>query len=116
MISLFRLVQIILGPPGDYFFLMGQIISQHIQKVHHLWLVIYQSQHDHSEGILQLGMFVQLVQNHIGIGIPAQFNHHPNAFPVGFVPDIYDPIHFLQLYQFRDLYNQIGLVHHIGQF
>ena len=61
MISLFSLIQIILSPSGHHIFLMIQIVSKHILNVHHLWLVIHQSKHDHTEGILKLRMFIKLV-------------------------------------------------------
>ena len=61
MIPLLSLVQIILRPSGDDLFLMPDVVYQDIFEVHHLWLVIYQCQHNYAKAILQLCMFVELI-------------------------------------------------------
>ena len=40
---------------------MQNIVFQHIQEIQNLWLLVDQRQHDHSKGILKLGMLIQLV-------------------------------------------------------
>ena len=64
---------------------MLQVVVQHIQKIHYPWHVIHQRQHDHAEGILQLGVLVQLVQKNIGVHVFTKLDHHPHAFPAGLV-------------------------------
>ena len=61
MCSFFCFIQFILSTARDDFFLMLQIIIEHLQNIHYLWLVIDQSQHDHAKCILKLCMFVQLI-------------------------------------------------------
>ena len=95
MVSLLSLVQIIFRSSGDYILLVLEIIGEHIQNIHDLRLLVYQSQHNDAECILELGMLVQLIQDHIGIGVLAQFNDHPDALSVGLVPDIRDTVYFL---------------------
>ena len=116
MIPFLRLVQLILGSSGDHFLLMLQIVQKHVQKIHDLGLLTDEGQHIHPEGILQLGVLIELVQYHVGVGVLAQLDHHPHALSVGLIPYVRDPVHLFQLHQLRDLYDQIRLVHHIGKF
>ena len=61
-------------------------------------------------------MLIQQIQDHVGVGIPAQFNDDTGAFPVGFVPEIRNTVYFFLFMKLRDLFDQTGLVHHIRQF
>ena len=92
---------------------MFQIQPEHLQKIQDFGFIIDQRQHDHSEGILELSMFVQLVEDHVGIGITADLDDDPHPFSVGFIPQIRDPVHSFVLHQFRDLLYKPGLVDQI---
>ena len=94
---------------------MLQVISQHIQQIHDLRLIVDQRQHDHTKSILQLCMLVQLIQNNIGIGILTKLNDNADTFTVGFITDIRDTIDLFQFYQLGNLDDQIGLVDHVRQ-
>ena len=61
MASLLRFVQVVFRSSRHNLFLVLQIIRQHLQEVHDFRLIVYQCKHDHTKGILHLGMFVQLV-------------------------------------------------------
>ena len=95
---------------------MFQVISQHIQQIHDLRLIVDQRQHDHTKSILKLCMLVQLIQNNIGIGILTKLNNHADTFTVGFITDICDTVDLFQFYQLSNLDDQIGLIDHIWQF
>ena len=110
------LVQIILCPSGNHIFLMIQIMLQHFQKTHNLRSIAYQSQHDHTKGILKLSMFIKLVQNHIGICISSQFNTDTHTFSVGMIVDRRNTINFLISYQFCDFLNKPCFIDHIRKF
>ena len=116
MISLLRLIQIIFRPSGNHFLLVPDIMLQHLQKIHDFRLLPYQCQHNDTESILQLSMLIQLIQNHVGIGILPQFNYHPDTFSVGLVTNIRNTVNFFQLHQFCYFYDQICLVYHVGKF
>ena len=58
MSSLFCFIQLVFCPTRDNLFLILQIMIQHFQDIHNLGLIIDKSQHDDSEGILELRMFV----------------------------------------------------------
>ena len=71
---------------------MADVVLQHLQKVQYFRLVVHQRQHDDAERILHLSMLIELIQNDIGIGVPAQFDDHTGSLTVGFVPQIRDSI------------------------
>ena len=54
---LLSLIQIILGPSSYNLFLMLQVLIQHLMDIQHLGLIVDQGQHDHTKGILKLGVF-----------------------------------------------------------
>ena len=95
MISFLGFTQVVFGSSGNDIFLMLQIISQHIQQIHDLRLIVDQCQHDHTKSILQLCMLVQLIQNYIGIGILTKFDNYADTFTVRLISDICDTIYFL---------------------
>ena len=95
MVSLLRLVQIILCSPGYYLFLIAQVMYHHIKKAHDLRLIIYQSKHNDTEGVLKLRVFIKLIQNDIRIGILSQLNDNSDSFTVGLIADIRDAINLL---------------------
>ena len=98
---------------------MFQVIVQHFQKIHdlgtHFLSVADQSEHDHTKGILQLRVLIELVQDHIGIGVSSQFNADAHTFPVGMVADGGDAVNLLIPYQFGNFLYQTRLIYHIGQ-
>ena len=59
--ALLRLIELVFCAPCHHFFLMLQIVVQHIEKIHNFRLIVYQCQHDDTKSILKLGMFVELV-------------------------------------------------------
>ena len=77
-------------------------------------MVVHQSQHDDAEGILQLGMLVQLVQHDFRHHIAAQLDDDAHALPVGFIPQVGDPFQGLVLYQVGDALDEFRLVHLVG--
>ena len=115
MVSFLGLVQVIAGPSGHHILLMADIVQKHVQKVHDLWLVVDQGQHNNAEGVLKLGMLEELVQYYVGIGVVSEFNDHPHAFPVGFVSQVGNAFDLFILDQFRDLLDQVGLVDQVGK-
>ena len=58
MSPFFCFIQLVFCPTRDNLFLMLQVMIQHFQDIHNLGLIIDKSQHDDSEGILELRMFV----------------------------------------------------------
>src|SRR6185369_15429446 len=67
-------------------------------------------------GDLQLGLLVELVEQHLGVFVPLDLDDDPHPLPVGLVSDLGDPFDLLLLDQFGDLLDQAGLVDLVGEF
>ena len=78
------------------------------------WLTVYQRNHVGGKRGLKLGVLVELVLYDLGIGVPLQFHRNAHAVPVGFIPDVCNPINPLFADQIPHLLHQVGLGHHIG--
>ena len=94
---------------------MIQIKLEHFQKVQHHGLIINQSQHDNAEGILQLSMFIQLIQQDIGIDVFPELNTYAHPLPAGMIIQTGDTIHLFIPDKFGNLLNQTGFVYQIGK-
>ena len=82
MCPLLGLVQFVFGSSCDDIFLMADVVRQHFFEVQRLRLVVDECQHDHAKRILQLCMFIQLVQHDIRIRISAQLDIDPHTLAV----------------------------------
>ena len=82
---------------------MVEIIGQHIQKVHHLRLIIDKGEHNYTERILKLRVFIKLIQDYVRVGVLSQLNHDSHTFTVRLVAQIRDTVDFFQLYQIGNL-------------
>src|SRR5690606_28949166 len=101
--------QLVAGAPNDHFFLMLQVVAQHLFQAQHPRLAVHQRQHDDAEGGLQLAVAVEAVQDHPGVGVPPQLDDDAHAAAVRFVPQIADALNGLVPVQLGDLLDQVGL-------
>ena len=109
----FGLAQIILGPAGHDLFLIGDIMLQHLLQIQNLWFAVYQRQHNHAKGGLQLGKGIQLVEHHLRIHILFQLHHDFHTLAVGIVHNIVDALNPLGIHQIHHGFNQVLLINHI---
>jgi hypothetical protein len=89
---------------------------QHVFQVEQSRPAIDQRHHVHAEGVLQLGLLVEVVQHHLGHLAFFQFDHQAHAGLVGLVLDVGDAVDLLLVDQFGDLFLQGLLVDLVGQF
>ena len=82
-----RLAQLEHGTARHHFAAVRQEGGQHVLQVHQLWLAVHQGDHIHAEGVLQLGLLVQIVQHHLRHFAAFQLDHHAHARLVGLVAD-----------------------------
>ena len=115
MSPLLRLVQIIFRTPCYHILLMQDVIFQHIRKAEHLRLVIYQRKHIYTEGILQLRMLVQIIQQNVRITVLTELDHDTHSLTGRLVTKVRNAVHTLILYEVCDLCDQHGLIYHIRQ-
>ena len=64
------LAQVELGTPGDDLLLEVDVMGEDLPQGHDLGLTVMESQHDNAHCILELGIVIQLVEHHLGIGVP----------------------------------------------
>ena len=114
--ALLAFVEVIPGSPGDDIDLMLQELLQHLLQVQHLGLAVHDAEHVHAEGILQLGMLIELVQDHIGIHILPELDVDLRIGALaGGIVDIGNAVDLLLLHQISNLLNHAGAIHQIGQ-
>ena len=88
---------------------------EHLAQGEQHRLAVHQRQHVGTEIALQWRELEQVVQHHLGIGIPAQFDDDPHAVAVGFVANVGNPLELLVVHQLGNALDQRGLVGLIGQ-
>ena len=113
-------IQIVLCSSCHNIFLMCKIIFKHFRERQYLRLKAsihcYQTQHDHTKGILKLCMLVQLIQNYIRIGIFTKIDTDTHTFTAGMVIQVCDSIDFLVSYKLGNLFDQTCLINKIWKF
>ena len=115
MSPLLRFVEIILCPSGDDFLLMHQVVHQNIPDVHHLRFAVHQRKVDDTERILQLRMLIELVENDVGIGIPADFNADFHSLTARVIAKRCDAVDLFISDEIRDRLDEPCLVDKIGE-
>ena len=85
-------------------------------QIHHHRAAGIDGQHIHAEAGLQRRIFVQLVQNNIGLKIAFDFDYHTHALTVGLVADVGNTLYPFFFDQFGNFLHQSGLVDLIGNF
>ena len=121
MSSGFRLLQIEAGTSRDDFLLILDVFLEDLTQIqdHRLALAVFvphKREHDHTEGFLQLGMLVQLIQDNRIVGILLQVDDDADArFKTRFVSEVGDAFDALFSDEIRDLFDELGLVYHVGE-
>ena len=95
---------------------MAQEFGQDLFQVQQPRLAVNQSHHIDAEAVLQLGQFVELVQNDFGIFIAFQFDHDTHTGFVGLVTQVGYAFQRFFAHQFADFLNQLGFVYLIWDF
>ena len=84
----------------DDFAAMFQEYLDQVFQVAQLGLAVDQRHHVDAEGVLQLGLLVQVVQHHFGHFAPLELDHQAHAGLVGLVLDVADAFDLLLMHQF----------------
>ena len=107
----FSFFQIIPGPPDNDLFAVKNKILKDFFYGKKLRLVVHNRKKDNSEAVLQLCVFVQLIDNHACDLIFFQPECNPHPFPIRFVPYIPDPLEPLVSHQFGNFLDNPRLVY-----
>ena len=95
---------------------MAQEFGQDLFQVQQARLAVNQGHHIDTEAVLQLGQFVELVQNDFGIFIAFQFDHDTHTGFIGLVAQVGYAFQRFFAYQLADFLNQLGFVYLIWDF
>ena len=115
MTTLTRLAQCEHGAPRDNFPTMRQKDLDQILQVAQLGLAVDQRHHVDAEGVLQLGLLVEVVQHHLWHFPALELNHQPHAGLVAFVLDVTDAFYFLLMHQFGHTLLKRLFIHLVGE-
>ena len=94
----------------------GQERVQQLAQIEEPRLTLHQRHHVGAEIGLQRGELEQVVEHHLAIGIPPQFNDDAHSFPVALVANIGNALQLFLVHQLGNALNQGRLVHLVGQF
>ncbi len=89
---------------------------QHLLEIQQAGLTVYQRDHVDTENILQLGMLIKIVQDHLGHFTAAQLDDHAHTILVRFIAQFTDALETFFFHQGGDLLQQVGLVNLVRQF
>ena len=117
MCPLLGLAQIVLGSAGQDFLLILEVLVQNLPQGQNfrLLLVIHQGQHDNGEIGLQGGLLEEIIQHHLRIGVLFQLNDHAHTVPIRLVPEVGNAVNALVLHLVGNGFDQLTLVHLVGQ-
>ncbi len=77
------LVETELCSPLDHFHLVVEVVADHVGEVQRPGHPVDQRDHVVAEGVLERRVLVELVEHHLGNGVPLQLDHEPGPDPVG---------------------------------
>ena len=109
-----RLAQFEHRAPRHHLAAVRQEALQRHLEIQQARLAVDQRHHVHAEGVLQLGLLVQVVEDDLADLAALQFDDDAHARLVGLVADVGDAFDLLLVDQFGDLLDQRLLVNLIG--
>ena len=112
--ALLCLLQVVLGAAADHFVLELHVFLDHLLQGQHLRHLVVDGQHDDADGILKLGVLIELVQHHLRVGVLAHIDDDAHSLAVGLIVQVADALDPLFLHEVCDVLDQAGLVHHVG--
>ena len=115
MATLAGFAQLKHGAAGDHFAAMLQENGDQVLQIAQAWLAVDQGHHVHAEGVLQLRLFVQIVQHHFGHFAALELNHQAHTGFVRFVLDVADAFELFLVHQLGHALLQRFFIHLVGQ-
>ena len=114
---LLSLAQPVPGAPDDDLDLVCHPVPDHLVQTQGARHAVDQRQHVGAERVLQLGVLVQVVEHHLGDGVPLQHDDQPLPGPAaGLVLDVGDAADPAVPDQLGDLLRQVVRIDLVGQF
>ncbi len=115
MSALLRLVQLETSAPDYHFFLVGDVVAEDLAERQGLGDTVGQGQHDDAERALHRRVLEELVEHHFRYGFALELDHDTHARAVRLVAEVRDLRYLLLADQLRDLFDELGFVHLVGE-
>ena len=108
------LIQLVLRAADDDLLLVCDIQVENGGKAQHLGLVVDQGQHIDGEGVLELGVLVELIEQDLRIDVAAVLHHDAHSLASRFVAKLGDALDLLLLDALGDGLAEQALVDAVG--
>ena len=102
------------GAPLDHLHLVIEVVADDLLDVEGARHPVDQGHHVDPEGLLQLGVLVQLVEHHLGHGVALELDDQPGAGAVGLVAQVGDAGDLALAHQLGDLLHDPVARHLVG--
>ncbi len=105
------------GAAADHFDAVIDVELDHVFQAERSGLAVDQGDVDDREGVLQLGVLVELIDDDVGVHIAFEFDDDADeVFAVGFVAHVGDVFDFFVLDALGDLFDEALFVYLVGYF
>ena len=108
--------EIELSAANDNLLLMSNVVVENLRQVENLWLVVNKCEHIDSKGILQLGVFVELIEKNLRVDVAAIFHNNAHTVSARFVAQLGNTLDLLFLYAVCNRLAKQALVNAVGNF
>ena len=112
--ALLSFFQIVPCAAGDYLALVVYILLKNLLKGEYLRLAVYEGEHNHAEGRLELSVGIELIQNYLRIRVALQGDVDVHTGARGIVVDIGYALDALILDEIRHALYELRLVDAVG--
>ena len=116
MLALARLAQQVIGAAANHIDAMIDEALQHVDQAQLARLPVDDGQHDHAEVDLQLGVLVEIVEDHFGLLAALQLEDDAHAVAIALVANFGNAFDLLLVHQAGRGFDQPRLVHLVGNF
>ena len=110
------LFEIELGAANDDLLLVSNVVIENLRQGKNLGLVVNKGEHIDSKGILQLGVFVELVEKNLRVCVAAVFHNNAHTVSARFVAQLGNAVDLLFLYAVCNGFAKHTLVNAVRNF
>ena len=114
--SFLSLSQVVIGSAADNFCLEVDVICNNFFKSEYFGLTVHQCKQDNAYRVLKLGIVIQLIQNHVCVGVSFKLHNDFHTVSVAFVAEYGDAFDTLVPHKISYIFQQSRFVYHVGDF
>ena len=116
MLALPRLAQQVIRAAADHIDAMIDETPENVRQAQLARLPVHDGQHDHAEVDLELGVLVEIVEDHLGLLAALQLEDDAHAVAIAFVANLGNAFQPLLVHQAGGRFDQARLVHLVRNF